>query len=183
MSYDETLDAVWAATTPARRRAALDATLRDMAADCLFYGRKDDEVLPVGAIERMLVTGEVSLDFILATVGGAFHAALADDAVAEPDADEPDEPLHQGYKQARALLVEVVNEWDGDVSYDTPPAEEITGELVARIRSWLETTSTEYVRVVLEAPPSDDSVQTFEIPDQTRARGPPARAPPPPRRG
>lgn len=48
-----------------KRREALEATLSDMASKILYYDRKEDDLLPVGAIEEMVLNGEVTIDEIL----------------------------------------------------------------------------------------------------------------------
>jgi hypothetical protein len=41
------------------RRDIILATVRDLAADFLYYDRKEDEELPVGAIEEAVVNREI----------------------------------------------------------------------------------------------------------------------------
>ncbi len=40
----------------------LKNTLLDMVADLLFYDRKEDDLLPIGAIEEMVDFGKVSVE-------------------------------------------------------------------------------------------------------------------------
>lgn len=41
-------------------------TASDLMADFLYYDRKEDDVLPHGAIELAIISGEISIDEILA---------------------------------------------------------------------------------------------------------------------
>jgi hypothetical protein len=56
------------------RREKILAEVSDLVADFLYYGRKDDEDLPRGAIESALAAGELSLDELV----GAFKTELED---------------------------------------------------------------------------------------------------------
>lgn len=47
------------------RLEKLEATCSDMASKLLYYDRKEDEELPVGAIEEMVLSGEVTVDELL----------------------------------------------------------------------------------------------------------------------
>ena len=38
----------------------LENTIKDMVSDLLYYDRKEDEDLPVGAIEKMITDGELT---------------------------------------------------------------------------------------------------------------------------
>lgn len=49
----------------ASRRDIILACVSDMVTDLLYYNRKEDEELPVGAIEEAVAAGEVSVDEIL----------------------------------------------------------------------------------------------------------------------
>jgi hypothetical protein len=42
------------------RRDTILATVRDLVGELLYYGRKEDEDLPVGAIEEAINAGEIS---------------------------------------------------------------------------------------------------------------------------
>jgi len=46
------------------RQIILD-TVSDLAADLLYYDRKDDEELPRGAIEAAVARGEITVDEIV----------------------------------------------------------------------------------------------------------------------
>jgi len=47
------------------RREKLEATCSDMAGKLLYYDRKEDDVLPVGTIEEMVLNGEATLEEVL----------------------------------------------------------------------------------------------------------------------
>lgn len=47
-----------------RREIILDH-LQDMVGDLLYYDRKEDETLPVGAIEEAVKAGEITIDEML----------------------------------------------------------------------------------------------------------------------
>jgi hypothetical protein len=49
----------------ADRREKLQAICSDTGVMLLYYDRKEDEDLPVGTIEEMVMNGEVTLDEIL----------------------------------------------------------------------------------------------------------------------
>ena len=44
------------------RREKLQATIDDSVTNLLYYDRKEDASMPVGAIEEMVVNGEVTVD-------------------------------------------------------------------------------------------------------------------------
>lgn len=50
------------------RREKILSVLNDMVADLMYYNRKEDESLPVGAIEQAIREGEITLDEMLAYV-------------------------------------------------------------------------------------------------------------------
>lgn len=50
------------------RREKLEATCSDVAIKLLYYDRKEDEDLPVGAIEEMILNEEVTVEEILAWI-------------------------------------------------------------------------------------------------------------------
>lgn len=52
-------------STKEERRETLEATCSDTASKLLYYDRKEDEDLPVGTIEEMVLNGEVTVDEIL----------------------------------------------------------------------------------------------------------------------
>ena len=47
-------------------RDILDATIDDLVTNLLYYDRKSDEELPVGAIEKAIADGLISTDEIAA---------------------------------------------------------------------------------------------------------------------
>lgn len=47
------------------RREKIEATCSDMASKLLYYDRKEDEELPVGAIEEMILNGDLTVDELL----------------------------------------------------------------------------------------------------------------------
>ena len=49
-------------------------TIYDAVADFLYYDRKEDEILPRGAIEKMIKKGKITTDEIV----DAFRKALED---------------------------------------------------------------------------------------------------------
>lgn len=50
------------------------ALVSDAVADLLYYDRKEDDTVPVGAIEAAVAAGEITWD----EIAGAFRAALTD---------------------------------------------------------------------------------------------------------
>lgn len=46
-------------------RQTILATVKDLATDFLYYDRKEDESLPVGAIERAVSDGVITVDEIV----------------------------------------------------------------------------------------------------------------------
>ena len=48
------------------RKQHILGTVEDMVRDFLYYGRKEDEDLPRGAIEEAVKAGEVSVDEMVA---------------------------------------------------------------------------------------------------------------------
>jgi len=66
--------------TPSRtRREHIEANLDDMIADLFYYDRKEDETLPVGAIEEAVKAGEITAEEITEIVTARIRAALAGD--------------------------------------------------------------------------------------------------------
>lgn len=57
------------------RQRILDI-IDDMMSDLLYYRRKEDNQLPVGAIERAIRAGEVSVDEIAGKVRAILEAAI-----------------------------------------------------------------------------------------------------------
>ena len=49
----------------ARMKKLLADTISDAVKNLLYYDRKEDEKLPIGAIEEMIESGEVSIDSIV----------------------------------------------------------------------------------------------------------------------
>ena len=47
------------------RREKILATLRDCVTDLLYYDRREDSALPVGAIEEAINNGEISVEDII----------------------------------------------------------------------------------------------------------------------
>ena len=43
----------------------IDDTIDDLVGDFFYYGRKEDENLPVGEIEREVSAGSISADYII----------------------------------------------------------------------------------------------------------------------
>lgn len=65
-------------STPAEdRREKLEATCSDIASKLLYYDRKEDEELPVGTIEEMILNGETTLEEILEWVNAPLRAHLS----------------------------------------------------------------------------------------------------------
>jgi hypothetical protein len=63
--------------TPTRtRRERIEANLDDMITDLLYYDRKDDETLPVGAIEDAVKAGEITVEEIVKRVAARLRVAL-----------------------------------------------------------------------------------------------------------
>lgn len=60
------------------RQQILD-TIHDMVQDFLYYDRKKDEQLPVGAIDQAIANGEISVDEIVE----AFKAHLIENIKGE----------------------------------------------------------------------------------------------------
>lgn len=56
------------------RRELILGYMRDLAADFLYYDRKEDEDLPLGEIEAAVAAGELSY----AEIAEAFRAELED---------------------------------------------------------------------------------------------------------
>ena len=57
-------------SAPANKETIL-ATVEDLATNFVYYGRKEDEDLPIGAIELAVQAGVVTLDEIIAKFRGA----------------------------------------------------------------------------------------------------------------
>ena len=49
-------------STKDERREILKATVSDCVSDLLYYGRKEDEDLELGAIDKMVADGEVTIE-------------------------------------------------------------------------------------------------------------------------
>jgi hypothetical protein len=47
------------------RYLAIEATAQDLVADFLYYGRKEDEDLPLGAIQEAISEGEITVEDII----------------------------------------------------------------------------------------------------------------------
>lgn len=58
------------------RLEKLEATCSDMASKLLYYDRKEDEELPVGAIEEMVLSGEVTVTEIVEWIAGPIRRSL-----------------------------------------------------------------------------------------------------------
>lgn len=56
------------------RARNIDFTVRDLVSSFLYYDRKEDDGLPVGAIEEAIASGEITVDQIV----GIFDKALRD---------------------------------------------------------------------------------------------------------
>ena len=52
-------------STKDERREILKATVSDCVSDLLYYGRKEDEDLELGAIDKMVADGEVTVKEIV----------------------------------------------------------------------------------------------------------------------
>lgn len=48
------------------RVEAIHATVDELVSDFLYYGRKEDEILPQGQIEEAIAAGEITVDDIVA---------------------------------------------------------------------------------------------------------------------
>lgn len=59
---------------PKSRSEIIQDTVADLASKFMYYDRKEDEDLPVGAIEEALKAGEVSVD----QLAGLFADAIRD---------------------------------------------------------------------------------------------------------
>ncbi len=55
-----------------KRKKLIRATVRVMVSNLLYYDRKEDVALPVGAIEEAIEAGEISLDGLV----GMFRSEL-----------------------------------------------------------------------------------------------------------
>lgn len=51
-------------------------TVDDLVADFLYYGRKEDEELPVGEIEKNIETGNITVEEIVAKFESCLREAL-----------------------------------------------------------------------------------------------------------
>lgn len=58
------------------RREKLEATCSDVAIKLFYYDRKEDEELPVGTVEEMILNGEVTVDEILAWICDPIRESL-----------------------------------------------------------------------------------------------------------
>ena len=47
------------------RREIIEAVASDLMSDFMYYDRKEDEDLPVGAIEKAIEDGEITIEEIL----------------------------------------------------------------------------------------------------------------------
>jgi len=63
-------------TTPQSRRDIILATVEDLAAVFLYYGRKEDDQLPVGAIEEAVAAGEITVDEITGRFADVVRSSL-----------------------------------------------------------------------------------------------------------
>lgn len=59
------------------RRQHIAATVSDLVGDFLYYGRKEDEVLPRGAIQDAIAAGEVTVGEIVELFRRDLEAGLA----------------------------------------------------------------------------------------------------------
>lgn len=59
------------------RREHIEANLDDMITDLLYYDRKEDEFLPVGAIEEAVRAGEITADEMVEMISTRLRSALA----------------------------------------------------------------------------------------------------------
>lgn len=57
------------------REKILDV-LTDMISDLMYYDRKEDRELPVGAIEQAITAGEITLDEMLLHVRGQMTGVM-----------------------------------------------------------------------------------------------------------
>ena len=58
------------------RRENIEAAVKDLVADFLYYDRKEDEDLPRGAIQEAIDAGEISEAEIAALFASELHANL-----------------------------------------------------------------------------------------------------------
>lgn len=75
MTFEAT-DEVWQ-----ERVELVRETARDLAKELLYYGRKDDEELPVGMIEAAMTRGSVTAERVTEWFGQALKEALAESGV------------------------------------------------------------------------------------------------------
>lgn len=59
------------------RRDRILGTVEDLVASFLYYGRKEDENLPVGAVEEAVRAGELSADDIVTAFRACLEAGLS----------------------------------------------------------------------------------------------------------
>lgn len=60
----------------ASRREVIFATVSDLVSEFVYYGRKEDEMLPRGAIGEAVAAGEISVDEIVAAFRSGLEEAL-----------------------------------------------------------------------------------------------------------
>lgn len=58
------------------RREHIEANVDDLITDFLYYDRKEDETLPVGAIEEAVKAGEITAEEIVARFASRLRAGL-----------------------------------------------------------------------------------------------------------
>ena len=52
-------------------------TIEDSVTNLLYYGRKEDEELPIGAIERLIEDGDITIDEMVAEFKKSLEFQLA----------------------------------------------------------------------------------------------------------
>jgi hypothetical protein len=65
---------------------AIRTKISDLISDFLYYDRKEDEILPVGEIERVIRAGEITVDDIIAEFARELRSGLKDVKKEEPPA-------------------------------------------------------------------------------------------------
>lgn len=59
------------------RKEMIFSTISDLVFDLLYYGRKEDEDLPIGAIETAIEECEITIDEIVTKFSDSLRAQLS----------------------------------------------------------------------------------------------------------
>jgi hypothetical protein len=59
------------------RREVIFGTIEDLVTDFLYYDRKEDEELPVGAIEEAVAAGEITAEEMTAKFAAVLGGSLS----------------------------------------------------------------------------------------------------------